>query len=63
MSTRSRCRAGCGSIDSFDQWGVELGKVLAGGILPALADGAKPGAHDGSTTALIGRFRALRGEG
>ena len=50
-------------IDSFDQWGVELGKVLAGGILPALADGAKPGAHDSSTTALIGRFRALRGEG
>jgi glucose-6-phosphate isomerase len=49
-------------IDSFDQWGVELGKVLAGGILPDLAPGAAIGAHDGSTTALIERFRALRGE-
>ncbi len=50
------------NIDSFDQWGVELGKVLAGGILPELSSGATPGAHDGSTEALIGRFRALRGE-
>jgi glucose-6-phosphate isomerase len=50
-------------IDSFDQWGVELGKLLAGGILPELATGAKPGAHDASTTALMQRFRALRGEG
>jgi glucose-6-phosphate isomerase len=49
-------------IDSFDQWGVELGKVLAGGILPELTGGAEPGAHDGSTAALIGRFRELRGE-
>jgi len=49
-------------IDSFDQWGVELGKVLAGGIIPDLSHGAKPGAHDGSTEALIGRIRALRGE-
>jgi glucose-6-phosphate isomerase len=49
-------------IDSFDQWGVELGKMLAGGILPELAPAAEPGAHDGSTTALIARFRALRGE-
>jgi glucose-6-phosphate isomerase len=50
-------------IDSFDQWGVELGKVLAGGIIPDLSAGPKPGAHDGSTEALIRRFRALRGEG
>ena len=50
------------NIDSFDQWGVELGKVLAGGILPELSGGARDGAHDGSTTALIGRFRELRGE-
>jgi glucose-6-phosphate isomerase len=49
-------------IDSFDQWGVELGKVLAGGIIPDLASGAKAGAHDSSTTALIARFHALRGE-
>ena len=49
-------------IDSFDQWGVELGKVLAGGILPELTPGAAPGAHDASTNALIARFRALRHE-
>jgi glucose-6-phosphate isomerase len=49
-------------IDSFDQWGVELGKVLAGGIIPELSSGAHPGAHDSSTEALIGRFRDLRGE-
>jgi glucose-6-phosphate isomerase len=50
-------------IDSFDQWGVELGKVLAGGIIPALAPGAGAGVHDGSTGGLIRRFRVLRGEG
>ncbi len=49
-------------IDSFDQWGVELGKQLAGGILPELSPGVVPGAHDSSTTGLIARFRALRGE-
>jgi glucose-6-phosphate isomerase len=49
-------------IDSFDQWGVELGKVLAGGILPELLPGAAPGRHDASTSALIARFHALRGE-
>jgi len=49
-------------IDSFDQWGVELGKQLAGGILPELTPGVVPGAHDASTTGLIARFRALRGE-
>jgi glucose-6-phosphate isomerase len=50
-------------IDSFDQWGVELGKALAGSLVDELATGAKAGAHDGSTEALIHRFRALRGEG
>ena len=49
-------------IDSFDQWGVELGKQLAGGILPELSPGAAAGQHDSSTDALIARFRALRGE-
>jgi glucose-6-phosphate isomerase len=49
-------------IDSFDQWGVELGKQLAGGILPELQPGVVPGAHDASTTGLIARFRTLRGE-
>ena len=49
-------------IDSFDQWGVELGKQLAGGILPELTPGSALGAHDASTNALIARFRALRRE-
>jgi glucose-6-phosphate isomerase len=49
-------------VNSFDQWGVELGKVLASSILPDLAPAAAPGQHDGSTNALIARFRALRGE-
>jgi glucose-6-phosphate isomerase len=50
-------------IDSFDQWGVELGKALAGSLIGELGSGPKPGAHDSSTEALIHRFRALRGEG
>jgi glucose-6-phosphate isomerase len=49
-------------INSFDQWGVELGKVLAGSILPDLQPGAPAGVHDASTTALIARFKALRQE-
>ncbi len=49
------------SIFSFDQWGVELGKVLAGRILPELEAADEPRlAHDGSTNALIRRFRARR---
>jgi glucose-6-phosphate isomerase len=48
-------------IDSFDQWGVELGKVLAKQIIPELlADGEPQLAHDSSTNALIRRYRALR---
>ncbi len=43
-------------INSFDQWGVELGKVMAGRILPELESGAV-GSHDPSTTALIGRLK------
>jgi glucose-6-phosphate isomerase len=50
------------AINPFDQWGVELGKVLAGRVLPELSPGAVIGAHDGSTTALIHAFRQLRGE-
>jgi glucose-6-phosphate isomerase len=49
-------------IDSFDQWGVELGKQLASGILPELTPGAERHGHDSSTTALIGRFLSLRGD-
>jgi glucose-6-phosphate isomerase len=49
-------------IDSFDQWGVELGKVLASRIVPELtgASGDELG-HDSSTNALIRRYRAGRG--
>ncbi len=49
-------------INPFDQWGVELGKVLAGRIAPELmSDTAPSPAHDSSTNALIRRYRALRG--
>ena len=49
-------------IDSFDQWGVELGKVLAKRIVPELVAPEEPRlAHDGSTNALIRRYRAMRG--
>jgi glucose-6-phosphate isomerase len=49
-------------IDSFDQWGVELGKVLATRIIPELTSGDEPRlAHDGSTNALIRRYRRGRG--
>ena len=47
-------------IDSFDQWGVELGKVLAKRILPELTGAKVKLAHDSSTNALIRRYRALR---
>jgi glucose-6-phosphate isomerase len=48
-------------IDSFDQWGVELGKVLAKRIIPELQASDEPDLqHDGSTNALIRRYRALR---
>jgi glucose-6-phosphate isomerase len=46
------------NINSFDQWGVELGKVLASRIVPELGPSGRPGVHDSSTTALIRRFRA-----
>ena len=48
-------------INSFDQWGVELGKTLAARIVPELLADAEPTlAHDSSTNALIRRFRASR---
>jgi len=51
-------------IDSFDQWGVELGKALATRIAPELAAEVAPApAHDSSTNALIGRYRRLRDAG
>jgi len=49
-------------IDSFDQWGVELGKVLAVRIIPELESVAAPQLkHDSSTNALIERYRKLKG--
>src|SRR5579875_2240721 len=49
-------------INSFDQWGVELGKVLANRIIPELQSEVEPGlAHDSSTTTLIRRYRQCRG--
>jgi glucose-6-phosphate isomerase len=49
-------------IDSFDQWGVELGKILAGAIVPEVqADDAPQLTHDASTNAAIRRYRRARG--
>ncbi len=51
-------------IDSFDQWGVELGKQLAKAIVPELESSAEPDlAHDPSTNELIRRYRALKRQG
>jgi glucose-6-phosphate isomerase len=48
-------------IDSFDQWGVELGKMLAKQTIPELASRAEPALnHDSSTNALIRRYRELK---
>jgi glucose-6-phosphate isomerase len=48
-------------IDSFDQWGVELGKVLAKRVEPALTDGADVPGLDPSTAGLVATYRRLRG--
>ncbi|MGO4430614.1 glucose-6-phosphate isomerase, partial [Streptomyces sp. MCAF7] len=50
------------NIDSFDQWGVELGKVLARRVEPALAEGAAVPGLDASTAALVAAYRSLRHE-
>ena len=48
-------------IDSFDQWGVELGKVLAQQIVPELESETEPDLqHDSSTNTLIRKYRALK---
>jgi glucose-6-phosphate isomerase len=50
------------NIDSFDQWGVELGKKLAVRIIPELESPAEPKlAHDTSTNNLIRKYRKARG--
>ncbi|MGW0085698.1 glucose-6-phosphate isomerase [Streptomyces sp. NPDC003393] len=48
------------NIDSFDQWGVELGKVLAKRVEPALTRGADVPGLDASTAALVAAYRTLR---
>ncbi|MCX4766313.1 glucose-6-phosphate isomerase [Streptomyces sp. NBC_01275] len=47
-------------VDSFDQWGVELGKVLAKRVEPALTEGADVPGLDASTAALVAAYRSLR---
>ncbi|MEU9049942.1 glucose-6-phosphate isomerase [Streptomyces sp. NPDC048384] len=48
------------NIDSFDQWGVELGKVLAKRVEPALTEGAEVPGLDPSTAALVAAYRSLK---
>ncbi|MFJ8331312.1 glucose-6-phosphate isomerase [Streptomyces sp. NPDC094437] len=48
-------------IDSFDQWGVELGKVLAKRVEPALTEGTEVPGLDASSVALVAKYRELRG--
>jgi glucose-6-phosphate isomerase len=48
-------------IDSFDQWGVELGKVLAKRVEPALTGDGEAEGLDASTRALVATYRELRG--
>jgi glucose-6-phosphate isomerase len=50
-------------IDSFDQWGVELGKVMAKELAPVLSEPAAPdlSGQDSSTAELVRRYRELRG--
>ncbi len=48
------------NIFSFDQWGVELGKVLANGILPELAGNEEVTSHDSSTNGLINAYKSMR---
>jgi glucose-6-phosphate isomerase len=50
------------NLDAFDQWGVELGKVLAQRIIPELGGAEAPLNHDSSTNALIRRYRTAREE-
>lgn len=48
-------------INAFDQWGVELGKRLANGLLPALQEGSGLTSHDSSTRGLVEHYRLWRG--
>ncbi|RDE09322.1 glucose-6-phosphate isomerase [Pelagibacterium lacus] len=48
------------NVNSYDQWGVELGKQLAKALLPEVEDTASSGEHDSSTLGLLARFHALK---
>jgi len=50
------------NVFSFDQWGVQLGKLLAKQILPELKNDTPIDGHDGSTNGLINQFKAWRAE-
>jgi len=50
----------CWGVNAFDQWGVELGKELAGKLLAELGGGAG-GGHDASTSGLLAQARKMRG--
>jgi glucose-6-phosphate isomerase len=54
------CQSVIWRLNAFDQWGVELGKRLADGLLPALGNGSGLERHDASTRGLIERYRAWR---
>jgi glucose-6-phosphate isomerase len=51
------------NINSFDQWGVELGKQLANAILPELEGEAPVTTHDSSTNSLINHYKSHRAKG
>ncbi|MFC0387339.1 glucose-6-phosphate isomerase [Muricoccus vinaceus] len=55
------CLGALWDVNAFDQWGVELGKQLAGALLPELSPGAAAGEHDPSTAALIAELHRQRG--
>jgi glucose-6-phosphate isomerase len=48
-------------VNSFDQWGVELGKQLAKAILPEVQGSKESAGHDSSTTGLVNTYRKLKG--
>jgi glucose-6-phosphate isomerase len=50
------------NVNSFDQWGVELGKQLAGAILPELAGEQPVSTHDASTNGLINHMKRVRAD-
>ena len=48
-------------VNSYDQWGVELGKQLAKALLPKVQGTEKPRAHDSSTQGLLAAFHKMKG--